>query len=189
MFNIFRRKQAEEKFAFVTESTRRVAIFMDGQNCFRSAEEAYRNRPYMKAMEVAIRKSLSDNETIFKKFFYQHPDDITAAFEGSLLRNDWIVRKTRGDGDAEIIQDIWESSELVDKVILATGDGHFVRTMQHLKSLGKQVAVMAVPSRSCNPILRNSADIFIPITQEMIMFNKIEGQFQRERKELGVLVG
>src|SRR3989338_2939003 len=189
MFNIFRKRQVEE-ITSVPVSAGRVAVFIDGQNTFQAAEEAYESSPFIKALEVAIRKSLGDNETVVRKYFYQHPDSLSESFEGSLLRNVWVVRKTRGDGDAEIIQDVWECSTLVNKVVLVTGDGHFVRTLQYLKSMGKKIVVMAVPNRSCNPILRNSADGFIPITKEMTMSGGDKKPFQqREPKGLALVVG
>ena len=69
------------------------------------------------------------------------------------------TRIPQANADADLVADAMLQSEMLDRVLLATGDGDFARLVQILQDRGRRVEVVGVDNVA--GILRNKADLFL----------------------------
>jgi uncharacterized LabA/DUF88 family protein/cold shock CspA family protein len=83
-------------------------------------------------------------------------------------------RYGKADLDSDIVVDLAVQAPHLDYVILVSGDGDFVRPIQHIRSLGSRVEIMAFDSVSKE--LRREADVFTSgyLIPELIPTNRRE---------------
>lgn len=77
-------------------------------------------------------------------------------FLGGLKKADW---------DVAIAVDSLRLAPSLDAVVLCSGDGDFAPLVEQLKSMGKQVEVIAF-GKSASSKLREAADDFIDLSQD-----------------------
>ncbi|MEK7173480.1 MAG: NYN domain-containing protein, partial [Patescibacteria group bacterium] len=71
----------------------------------------------------------------------------------------------KADWDVGIVIDAIRTSEIVDTLVIVSGDGDFIPLVEHLKSLGRRVEVMAF-GKSTSSRLKEAADEFIDISEQ-----------------------
>jgi uncharacterized LabA/DUF88 family protein len=75
----------------------------------------------------------------------------------------------KADWDVGIAVDAIKTSEIVDVIILASGDGDYIPLVEYLKNQGRRVEVMAF-GRSTSSKLREVADEFVDLDENTKKF-------------------
>jgi uncharacterized LabA/DUF88 family protein len=70
----------------------------------------------------------------------------------------------KADWDVGIVIDAIRTSEIVDTIVIVSGDDDFIPLCEHLKSHGRRVEVMAF-GKSTSARLREAADEFVDISE------------------------
>lgn len=156
----------------------RVGVFVDVQNLYYSAKniykskvnfntilkEAVKGRHLIRALAYVIKADVKDEENFFealKSFGYEVKAKDLQVFYGGAKKGDW---------DIGIAMDTIELASKLDAIVLVSGDGDFVRLVQHLKHvLGCYVEVMAF-GKSSSQKLVEEADNFIDLDQDAKTF-------------------
>ncbi|PJE64187.1 MAG: hypothetical protein COU90_03760 [Candidatus Ryanbacteria bacterium CG10_big_fil_rev_8_21_14_0_10_43_42] len=151
----------------------RVAVFIDVQNMYHSArslhnarvnfkeilKEAVANRHLIRAFAYVIRTKTGEEQPFFEALQKQGIEirvrDLLE-FYGGAKKADW---------DVGIVIDAIRTSEIVDAIVLVSGDGDFVDLIDHLRSRGRHIEVMAF-GKSTSSRLKEAADTFIDISEE-----------------------
>jgi len=71
----------------------------------------------------------------------------------------------KADWDVGLAVDAIKTSEIVDVVIVASGDGDYVPLVEYLKNQGRRVEVFAF-GKSASAKLKESADEFVDLSDE-----------------------
>lgn len=156
----------------------RVGVFVDVQNLYYSARfiykskvnfksilnEAMRGRQLIRAIAYVIKADVKDEINFFealKSFGYEVKEKDLQVFYGGAKKGDW---------DIGIAMDMIELAPKLDAVVLISGDGDFVRLVQHVKhALGCYVEVMAFGKSSSQKLVEN-VDKFIDLDQNANKF-------------------
>lgn len=147
----------------------RVGIFVDAQNLYHSAKNLYHTRVNYKEL---IRE-LTDNRALIVAFAYVVKSDTAegeTAFFDALKKSGLELRvkdlqiyaggAKKADWDVGMAVDAIRMSNLLDVVILVTGDGDFVPLVEYLKwGMGRTVEVAAF-GRSASAKIKEVADEF-----------------------------
>ena len=152
----------------IKHKEQRVGVLIDVQNLYHSAKHLYSSRVNFKEVlksAVAGRKLIRTvayvikTETEEEKAFFEaltrmgiemRVKDLQI-FPGGVKKGDW---------DVGIAVDAVRLSDLLDALVLVTGDGDFIPLVEHLKyNKGIQVEVMAF-QRSASSKLQEVADDF-----------------------------
>lgn len=149
----------------------RIGIFVDVQNMYYSAkylhkakanfkailEEAIKGRQLIRAIAYVIKADVKDETNFFevlKDFGYEIKSKDLQVFYGGAKKGDW---------DIGIAMDAIELAPKLDVIVIVSGDGDFVRLVQHLKhALGCYVEVMAFGKSSSQKLIEE-ADDFIDL--------------------------
>jgi len=155
-------------------SAQRVAVLIDVQNMFHSAYDCFHGRlNYRKLAEtVAARRQVTRSIA----FAVQDGND-QASFFSMLREAGFDVRakapRIRPDGsrkggwDLGIAIEALSLAPKVDAIALVSGDGDFVELADALRARGVRVEVYAF-ERSVGRALREAADLFVPIGEDLI---------------------
>jgi len=159
--------------SIIKHKEQRVAVLMDVQNMYHSAKNLYGARVNFKEVlktAVAGRKLIRaiayviHTETPEEKSFFDalgksglevKMKDLQV-FPGGMKKGDW---------DVGIAVDAIKFSDLIDAIVLVTGDGDFVPLVEYLQiTKGIQTEVIAF-SKSASAKLREAADDFIDLSE------------------------
>ena len=150
----------------------RVAVFIDVQNMYHSArslynarvnfkevlQEAISGRKLLRAFAYVVRTKTGEEKSFFEALQKQGIEirvrDLQE-FYGGAKKADW---------DVGIVIDAIRTSEIVDTVVIVSGDGDFIPLVEHLKSHGRRAEVMAF-GKSTSARLKEAADEFIDISE------------------------
>ena len=148
----------------------RVAVFIDVQNMYHSARSlhnarvnfknlvsaAVADRRLVRAFAYVVRTKTGEEKTFIETLVTQgietREKDLQEFF-GGMKKADW---------DVGIAVDAIRTAELVDTLVLASGDGDFIPLVEFLKNQGRRVEVLAF-GRSTSGRLKEIADEFIDL--------------------------
>ncbi len=151
----------------------RVTVFIDAQNMYHSARSIFGGRLNFKNLLSAavagrqlirafgyVIKTKTGEEKAFLEALTKLGIEIRVKdlqeFFGGAKKADW---------DVGIAVDAIRTAELVDTIVLASGDGDFIPLVEYLKNQGRRVEVMAF-GRSASGKLKEIADDFIDMGEE-----------------------
>ncbi|MEK7520374.1 MAG: NYN domain-containing protein [Patescibacteria group bacterium] len=154
----------------IKQKNQRVSVFMDVQNLYHSAKNIYKarvnfrevlrnavaNRQLVRAIAYVISTESGEEKGFFEaltKLGIETKQKELQIFFGGLKKADW---------DVGIAVDALRLAPAVDAVILCSGDGDFVPLVEQLKSMGKQVEVVAF-GKSSSAKLKEAADDFLDL--------------------------
>lgn len=150
----------------------RVAVFMDVQNMYHSARSLYgarvnfkevlktaiANRKPLRAFAYVIRTKTGEERAFFEaleKLGIETRSKDLQEFYGGAKKADW---------DVGIVIDAVRTAEIVDTVVIVSGDGDFIPLVEYLKGKGRRVEVMAF-GKSTSSKLKEAADEFIDLEE------------------------
>lgn len=149
----------------------RVGVFLDIQNLYHSSKNLYRARVNYKE----LLKELVDGRKLITAMAYVVKTDTTeeAAFFDALKKSGLELRvkdiqvypggAKKADWDVGMAVDAIRMSNLLDAVVLVTGDGDFVPLVEYLK-WGKGMTVeVAAFGRSTSAKIKEAADEFMDL--------------------------
>ncbi len=150
----------------------RVGIFIDIQNLYHSAKNLYRarvnykelmkelvgSRQLITAMAYVVKSETAEGEAAFfdalKKTGLELRSKDLQIYPGGMKKADW---------DVGMAVDAIRMSDLLDVIILVTGDGDFVPLVEYLKwGKGRRVEVAAF-GRSASGKIKEATDEFIDL--------------------------
>ena len=150
----------------------RVGIFIDIQNLYHSSKNLYQARVNYKEL---IKELIGDRQLIIATAYVVKSDVLEgeSAFFDALKKVGLELRikdlqvfaggMKKADWDVGMAVDAIRMSDLIDVVILVTGDGDFVPLVEYLKwGKGRTVEVAAF-SRSASAKIKEAADEFIEL--------------------------
>lgn len=157
----------------VKHKDQRVAVLIDVQNMYHSAkhlfgsrvnfknllQEAVAGRHLVRSIAYVVRSEIEEEKAFFDALanagFEVKSKDLQI-FPGGAKKADW---------DVGMCMDAIRLANLVDAIVLVTGDGDFIPLVEFLRlTKGVQVEVMAF-GRSASSRLQETADDFIDLGQ------------------------
>jgi uncharacterized LabA/DUF88 family protein len=150
----------------------RVAVFIDVQNLYHSARAIYQRRVNFKEL---LETAVGDRQLV-RAFAYvvaTKTGEEKAFFEaltklGIEIRvkdlQEYYGGMKKADWDVGIAVDAIKTSEIVDVIVLASGDGDYTPLVEYLKNQGRRVEVMAF-GKSTSAKLREMADDFLDLDE------------------------
>ncbi|PIR69572.1 MAG: hypothetical protein COU47_02345 [Candidatus Niyogibacteria bacterium CG10_big_fil_rev_8_21_14_0_10_46_36] len=148
----------------------RVAILIDVQNLYHSARSLYNKRVNFNEVVKAARAGRQLVRAV--AYVVTTKMGTEKAFLGALEKMGIEMRERqlqefyggakKGNWDVGIVVDAIRFSEVVDVIIIVSGDGDFVSLVEYLKNKGRQVEVIAF-GRSTSAQLIEVADDFIDL--------------------------
>jgi uncharacterized LabA/DUF88 family protein len=173
----------------VTYPAQRIGVLVDVQNMFYSAYDCFRGRlNYKKLLDAA-----AGGRQVVRAIAYAMRDGNNQSSFFTMLREVGFELRTkeprvRPDGTRKGGWDIGIAIEAVklaprlDVVALVSGDGDFVDLVHALRAAGVRVEVYAF-ERSAGRELRDAADVFVPIGEDMIFREARDEEPQAPRAE------
>jgi len=155
----------------------RVAVLVDAQNLYHSAQSLYTNnidysslleksvqgRELTRAIAYVIRADSPEGESFFEALtdigFETKIKDIKTFSDGS----------KKADWDLGMSLDAVTLAEHVDTIVLCTGDGDFSRLCSHMRHEGVRVEVMGFESSTAEE-LKEAADSFVDLSERTETF-------------------
>ena len=151
----------------------RVAVLIDVQNLYHSARALFQKRVNFKELLMAavgerqlvrafayvVRTKTGEEKPFFEaltKLGIEMRVKDLQEYYGGMKKADW---------DVGLAVDAIKTSEIVDVVIVASGDGDYAPLVEYLKNQGRRVEVMAF-GRSASAKLKESADEFVDLSDE-----------------------
>lgn len=161
----------------ISYKNQRVAIMIDVQNLYHSARALYQkrvnfkellesaigNRQLIRAFAYVVRTKTGEEKAFFEaltKLGIEIRVKDLQEYYGGIKKADW---------DVGIAVDAIKTSEIVDVVIIASGDGDYLPLVEYLKNQGRRVEVVAF-GRSTSSKLREIADEFIDLDENIKKF-------------------
>src|SRR3989339_1800628 len=157
----------------IKHKNQRVAVFIDAQNLYHSArslfgarvnfknllQTAVAGRQLIRAFGYVISTKTGEEKPFFEaliKLGIETREKDLQEFFGGAKKADW---------DVGLAVDAIRTAEIVDTIVLASGDGDFIPLVEYLKNQGRRVEVIAFgPSASGK--LKEIADEFIDMAQD-----------------------
>lgn len=148
----------------------RVAVFIDVQNMYHSArnlygarvnfrevvKEAVAGRKLIRAFAYVVRTKTGEEKAFFealeKSGIEIRVKDLQEFFGGA----------KKADWDVGMALDAVRTSEIVDAIVIVSGDGDFVPLVEYLKGKGRRVEIMAF-DRTASQKMKEAADDFTDI--------------------------
>lgn len=152
-------------------------MFIDVQNLYHSARALYQKRVNFKEL---LETAVGDRQLI-RAFAYvvrtktgeERPFFDALTKLGIEIRvkdlQEYYGGMKKADWDVGIAVDAIKTAEIVDTIILASGDGDYIPLVEYLKNQGRRVEVMAF-GRSTSSKLRESADEFVDLDENTKKF-------------------
>lgn len=150
----------------------RVAVFIDVQNLYHSARAIYQKRVNFKEL---VETAVGDRQLI-RSFAYvvatktgeEKPffDALTKLGIDIRVKDlqEYYGGVKKADWDVGIAVDAIKTAEIVDVIVLASGDGDYVPLLEYLKNRGRRVEVIAF-GKSTSSKLREATDSFIDLDE------------------------
>jgi uncharacterized LabA/DUF88 family protein len=150
----------------------RIGVFVDVQNLYYSAKHLYgckvnfkiilkdiiNNRRLIRAIAYVIKADVKDENTFYEALsemgFEVKSKDLQVFYGGA----------KKGDWDVGIAMDVMRLAPKLDTIILVSGDGDFSDLLEHAKSLGCRVEVVAFGKNTSHK-LKSVSDLFIDLDQ------------------------
>jgi len=157
----------------VVHKNQRIGVFVDVQNMYYSARNLYSkkvdfksllndaiaNRFLIRAIAYVIKADVKDESQFYDALermgFEVKTKDIQVFYDGT----------KKGDWDVGIAMDIMRLAPKLDVIVLVSGDGDFTELVEHSKSLGCRVEIIAF-GKSTSHKLIEAADFFTDIDRE-----------------------
>jgi uncharacterized protein (TIGR00288 family) len=151
----------------------RVAVFIDAQNMYHSArslfggkvnfksvlQTAVGGRQLIRAFSYVIRTKTGEEkaflEALEKAGIELRVEDLQEFYGGA----------KKGDWDVGLTVDAIRTAEIVDTIVIASGDGDFIPLVEYLKNQGRRVEIIAF-GKSTSGKLKEIADDFIDLGEE-----------------------
>lgn len=151
----------------------RVAVFIDVQNMYHSArnllnarvnfrevvKEAVAGRKLIRAFAYVVRTKTGEEKAFFealeKSGIEIRVKDLQEFFGGA----------KKADWDVGMALDAVRTSEIVDALVIVSGDGDFIPLVEYLKGRGRRVEVMAF-DRTASQKIKEAADDFTDLGSE-----------------------
>lgn len=160
----------------IKHKEQRVAVFIDVQNLYYSAKNLFST--HVNFAEI-VKEGVGDRKLIRATAYVVHTESEDEKPFLEALRNRGIETRERdlqiffggakkADWDVGITIDCVRICDLVDVIILVSGDGDFVPLVEYLKQRGRQVEVMAFKKTTSAKILE-VADIFTDVGEEKFL--------------------
>ena len=153
------------------------AIFVDVQNIYYTVKQQYNCHFDYNEFWAQVSK----DSTISKAFAYatSRGDQKQKQFQNILRGIGFEVKlkpfiersdgSSKGDWDVGITLDLMEFSNVVDKVILLSGDGDFDLVVEKIRKVfNVEVTVYGVKELTANSLIK-SADFFVPIEGNLLL--------------------
>jgi len=155
------------------QKNQRIGVFVDVQNMYYSARNLYKakvnfktilqdaiaNRNIIRAIAYVIKADVKDEKTFYDALeemgFEVKSKDLQVFFGGA----------KKGDWDVGIAMDVMRLAPKLDTVVLVSGDGDFSDLLEHAKSLGCRIEVIAF-SKTTSHKLIEAADLFIDLCKD-----------------------
>lgn len=155
----------------------RVAVFIDVQNMYHSArnlfgarvnfkevvKEAVAGRKLIRAFAYVVRTKTGEEKAFFdalvKSGIETRVKDLQEFFGGA----------KKADWDVGLALDAVRTSEIVDSIVIVSGDGDFIPLVEYLKGKGRRVEVMAF-DRTASQKLKEAADDFTDLGESSAKF-------------------
>jgi len=160
----------------------KIALFIDGANLYGAAKGLAFDIDYKKLLELFARKGV-----LMRAFYYTA---VAEDQEFSPLRPlvDWLDyngfsvvtkplkeftdmqgrRRVKGNMDIELAIDVMEMADMVDHIVIFSGDGDFRRLVEAVQRKGRRVSVVSTIKTQPPMIadeLRRQADNFIELEE------------------------
>lgn len=178
----------------IKHKEQRVAVFIDTQNLYHSAKNIYKSkvnfeavlkaavgdRKLIRAMAYVVTTESGEEQAFFEaleKIGIEIKTKDLQVFFGGAKKADW---------DVGMAIDAVTYAGKVDAVVLATGDGDHLPTVEYARSQGCQVEIIAF-GRSSSSRLREEADDFIDMDEDPRTF--LIGRKGGLRKQLAHYMG
>ena len=151
----------------------RIGVFVDVQNMYYSAKQLYKGkvnfnvvlkeaiagRQLIRAIAYVIKADVKDEETFYDALaemgFEVRSKDLQVFYGGA----------KKGDWDVGIAMDVMRLAPKLDTIVLVSGDGDFSDLLEHTKSLGCRVEVVAF-GKTTSHKLREVADFFTDLDKD-----------------------
>ena len=160
----------------------RIGVFIDVQNMYYSAKHLYNckvnfnavlkqviaGRKLIRAVAYVIKADVKDENTFYDALaemgFEVKSKDLQVFYGGA----------KKGDWDVGIAMDVMRLAPKLDVVVLVSGDGDFSDLLEHAKSLGCRVEVVAF-GKTTSHKLKDVADFFVDLdTSKAYLLKKIK---------------
>ena len=151
----------------------RIGVFIDVQNMYYSAKQLYKGkvnfnvvlkeaiagRQLIRAIAYVIKADVKDEETFYDALtemgFEVRSKDLQVFYGGA----------KKGDWDIGIAMDVMRLAPKLDTIVLVSGDGDFSDLLEHTKSLGCRVEVVAF-GKTTSHKLKEVADFFTDLDKD-----------------------
>jgi uncharacterized LabA/DUF88 family protein len=157
----------------IKHKNQRIAVFIDAQNLYHSARSIFNGRVNFKnllstavdgrqlirAFGYVIKTKTGEEKPFFEaltKLGIETREKDLQEFYGGAKKADW---------DVGITVDAIRTAEIVDTIIIGSGDGDFISLVEYLKNQGRRVEVIAF-GRSSSGKLKEIVDEFIDLGEE-----------------------
>ena len=157
----------------IKHKNQRVAVFIDAQNLYHSArslfggrvnfknllQTAVGGRQLIRAFGYVISTKTGEEKPFFEaliKLGIETREKELQEFFGGAKKADW---------DVGLAVDAIRTAEIVDTVVIASGDGDFIPLVEYLKNQGRRVEVIAF-GRSSSGKLKEVVDEFVDLGEE-----------------------
>ena len=151
----------------------RIGVFIDVQNMYYSARQLYKGkvnfnvvlteaiagRQLIRAIAYVIKADVKDEgifyDALSEMGFEVKSKDLQVFYGGA----------KKGDWDIGIAMDVMRLAPKLDTIVLVSGDGDFSDLLEHAKSLGCRVEVVAF-GKTTSHKLREVADFFTDLDKD-----------------------
>ena len=163
--------------SLIKHKNQRVAVFIDAQNLYHSARSLFGARVNFKNLlqtAVAGRQLIRafgyviSTKTGEEKPFFEALTKIGIEMRIKDLQEFYGGAK-KGDWDVGMTVDAVRTADIVDTIVIVSGDGDFIPLLEYLKGRGRRVEVMAF-GRSASQKLKEAADDFIDLSKDKKRF-------------------
>ena len=156
-----------------TYNNQRIGVFIDVQNMYYSARQLYKGkvnfnvvlteaiagRQLIRAIAYVIKADVKDEgifyDALSEMGFEVKSKDLQVFYGGA----------KKGDWDIGIAMDVMRLAPKLDTIVLVSGDGDFSDLLEHAKSLGCRVEVVAF-GKTTSHKLREVADFFTDLDKD-----------------------
>lgn len=159
------------KYKPVKHKEQRVAVLIDVQNMYHSAKNLYSkkvnfeevlktaiaSRKLIRAVSYGVRTEGQEEKPFFealRRMGIEVKMKDLQIFPGGMKKGDW---------DVGIAVDAIKLSNLIDTVVLVTGDGDFIPLVEYLKNATPSRVEIVAFGKSCSGQLKHIADDFVDL--------------------------
>lgn len=165
----------------------RVGVFIDVQNLYYSAknlfgakvnfgnvvEEAVAGRKLIRAIAYVVRTESGDEQPFFEALYNSGLEtrerDLQIYFGGN----------KKADWDVGITVDAIRIAEVLDVIVLVSGDGDYLPLVEYLQNKGRQVEVVSFRETTSTRLVEE-VDSYMNLSEDLKRFLIRDGKQQRE---------